>query len=135
MSADELYPWVRLVHVGCAALSLAGFALRGLLMLAGSPVLAWPFVRIAPHVVDTLLLASAVWLSWALAQYPLVHGWLTAKLVALALYIALGMVALRRGRSRRARAAAYAGALLVAAYLVSVALARDWRGVFAGLVR
>lgn len=122
------YTLVWTIHVGCVALSLAGFAARGALMLAGSPLLEARFVRVAPHVVDTLLLASAAWLSWFLGQYPFVHGWLTAKVLALLAYIVLGSVALRRGRTRGMRVAALAGAIAAAAYVVTVALTRDARG-------
>src|SRR5574341_1080348 len=97
------YLLVKTLHVACVVLSLSGFAARGALMLAGSPLLNARWVRVAPHVVDTVLLASAAWLSWFLQQYPFVHGWLTAKVVGLLAYIGLGMVALRRGRSKRVR--------------------------------
>jgi uncharacterized membrane protein SirB2 len=102
-------------------------------MLAGSPRLRAPFVRVAPHVVDTLLLASAFWLAWFLGQYPFVHGWLTAKVLALVAYIALGSVALTHGGSKGTRVAALAGALVAAGYIVSVALTRDARGALAWL--
>jgi uncharacterized membrane protein SirB2 len=94
-------------------------------MFADSPLLRLRFVRIAPHVVDTLLLASAVWLAWFLGQVPFVHGWITAKVLALVAYIVLGTIALRRGRSRAVRAAAFGAALAAAAYIVAVALTRD----------
>lgn len=125
MSAAELYPWVRALHVGCAVLTLAGFAARGLLMLRESRWLRHRSVRVAPHVVDTLLLASALWLAWFLGQVPLVHGWITAKIVALLAYIVLGSVALKRGRTKGVRTGAFAAALAVAAYIVAVALSRD----------
>lgn len=128
------YLAVKWLHLSCAALSIAGFALRGVLMLAGSPLLQARFVRIAPHVVDTALLGSAVWLALFLHQYPFVDGWLTAKLAALIAYIALGSVALRRGRTRAARAWAFAAALVAAGYIVSVALTRDPRGALAWVV-
>ena len=121
------------IHVGCVILSLAGFGLRGALMLADSRLLAARFVRVAPHVVDTLLLASAIWLAWGLAQYPFVHGWITAKVVGLLAYIGFGSVALRRGRSKRTRVFAFVCALLAAVYIVTVALARDARGPLAWL--
>jgi uncharacterized membrane protein SirB2 len=124
---------VKWIHVGSAALSLAGFAARGVLMLRGSALVATRFARIAPHVVDTVLLASALWLAWQLGQYPFVHGWLTAKLLALLAYIALGSIALRRGRTPRARAVALTLALACAAYIVAVALARDALGPLAWL--
>ena len=125
MAAAEVYLFVRTLHVACAAASIAGFAARGALMLAGSPLLGNRLVRIAPHVVDTLLLASAVWLAWFLGQLPFVHGWITAKVLALLAYIVLGTIALRRGRTKAMRAAALAGALASAAYIVAVALTRD----------
>jgi uncharacterized membrane protein SirB2 len=125
MGAAEAYLAVRALHVGCAVLSIAGFAARGALMLAGSPLLNHRFVRIAPHVVDTVLLASAVWLAWFIGQVPFVHGWITAKVFALLAYIVLGMFALRRGRTKRVRAAAFAAPPARAGYIVWVALARD----------
>ena len=125
MGAADAYLAVRALHIGCAVLSIAGFAARGALMLADSPLLQARFVRVAPHVVDTVLLASAVWLAWFLGQVPFVHAWITAKALALALYVVLGMFALRRGRTKGRRAAAFAAALACAAYIVAVALTRD----------
>ena len=127
------YLAVKSVHIGCAAVSITGFAVRGALMLADSPLLHSRFARIAPHVVDTLLLASAAWLAWMLGQAPFVHGWLTAKVLALVAYIALGIVALRRGPTKTARTTAFLAALLAAGYIVSVALTRDPRGALAWL--
>lgn len=81
--------------------------------------------RTLPHVVDTALLASGVGMVLVLQQYPFVDAWLTAKLLALVAYIVLGSMALKRGRTRALRAGAFAGAILVFAYLVGVALAHD----------
>lgn len=125
------YVLVKYLHVACVVLSLAGFAARGVLMLRGSPWLNARWVRIAPHVVDTVLLASAAWLAWFLQQYPFVHPWLTAKTVGLLAYIGLGMVALRRGRSKRTRVVCFVLALAAAGYVVAVALTRDPAGPLA----
>ena len=127
------YLMLKSVHVGCAALSIAGFATRGALMLRGSALLETRLARIAPHVVDTLLLLSAVGLAWALGVAPFVHGWVTAKVVALLAYIVLGSLALRRGRTKSVRGAAFVAALAAAAYIVSVALTHDPRGPLAWL--
>lgn len=128
------YVLAKSIHVACVVLSLGGFAARGVLMLAGSPVLEARFVRIAPHVVDTLLLASALWLSWIIRQYPFVDAWLTAKVLGLVAYIVLGAIALRRGRTKGVRLAAFAGAAATAAYIVSVALTHDARGLLLWLL-
>lgn len=122
------YLVAKALHVGSVILSLGGFAARGALMLAASPILDRRFVRVAPHVVDTVLLASALWLAWIIHQYPFVQGWLTAKVIGLLVYIVLGAIALRRGRTRRVRIAAFLGAAATACYIVSVALTHDPRG-------
>lgn len=123
-----LYLVLKYIHVTCAAISISGFFLRGVWMLTDSPLLNRRWVQIAPHVNDTLLLAAAIGLSIVTQQYPLVHGWVTAKVLGLLGYIGLGMFALRRGRSKALRAAFWLAALTSAGYVVSVALARDPRG-------
>ena len=69
-----MYLLVKQLHVACVVLSLAGFAARGALMLAGSPLLQARFVRVAPHIVDTVLLASALILAWMLQQRLRLRG-------------------------------------------------------------
>ena len=119
------YALLKAVHVTCVGVTFALFFGRGLLMLADSPLLGNRLLRVAPHVNDTLLLASAIWMAVASRQYPFVEGWLTAKLVALIVYIGRVTVAVSRGRTRRARARGWLLALAVFAYIVSVALTRD----------
>jgi uncharacterized membrane protein SirB2 len=127
----SLFLWLKSIHVGAVGLSIAGFIARGLLMLRGSPLLKTRFARVAPHVVDTVLLASALWLCWLLREYPFAEGWLTAKVLGLLAYIALGTIALKRGRTPRVRAAAFVAALAAVAYIVWVALTHDARGPLA----
>ena len=116
---------LKLAHVSCVALSLSGFALRGWGMWRQVAWLEARTVRILPHLVDTGLLATGVWLALRIQQYPFTHAWLSAKLAALIGYILLGSIALRRGRSARVRRAAFIAALALAAYLVAVARTRD----------
>jgi len=93
------YLAVKHLHMACAALTGALFLLRGSWMLADSPQLQRRWVRIVPHVIDTVLLASAlVMVVWS-HQYPFAQNWLTAKLFALIVYIGLGTVALKRGNT------------------------------------
>ena len=119
------YPLLKYLHVFCVLLSGAGFALRGVWMLQGSPMLAHRWVSIAPHIVDTALLVSAIALAVTTRQYPLAHGWLTAKVLGLVAYIVLGTVALKRGRTPGIRLAAFCGALAVFAYIVAVAMTKS----------
>ena len=113
------------VHISCVVLSGSGFVLRGVWMLADAERGKARWVRVLPHVIDTLLLASAIGLALTIHQYPLVHGWLTAKVVGLLAYIVLGSIALKRGRTRAIRTVAFAAALLCFAYIVSVALTKS----------
>jgi uncharacterized membrane protein SirB2 len=119
------YALLKNLHVGCVLLSGGGFLLRGRWMLAGSALLTHPLSRTLPHLVDTVLLGSALWLAALLNQYPFTAPWLTAKFFALLAYIVLGSLALGRGRSRRVRATAFAAALATYAYLIAVAVAHD----------
>jgi len=113
------------LHLSTIALTLALFVLRGIWMMAESPRLQARWVRIVPHINDSLLLASGIGLAVLTQQYPLVHGWLTAKFFALILYIVLGTVALKRGKTRGQRIAAWIAALLVFGYMVAVAVTHD----------
>lgn len=127
----NIYLAVKYVHVVCALLSISGFVVRGVWMMTGNPLLARRPVKILPHLVDTLLLASALLMVWMSAQYPFVQSWLTAKVIALVLYILLGTVALKRGTTRGIRITAWWLALLVFAYIVSVAFSRSALGFLA----
>jgi len=119
------YPAIKHIHLTAVALTLILFCVRGAWMLLDSPMLRRTWVRVVPHIVDTVLLASAIALAVMLRQYPFVHGWLTAKVLALVAYIALGTVALKRGRSKGVRLAAFVAALVVFAYIVRTALRHD----------
>lgn len=117
-----MYSALKQVHLTAVALSFALFTLRGVWMLMDFPALQRRWVRVVPHVIDTILLSSAIGLALVLEQYPFVHGWLTAKILALVVYIILGSVALRYGPNRRIRAVAWVAALAVFGYIVSAAL-------------
>ena len=119
------YLIVKSLHVLCAALTLVSFTTRGIWMWRDAPQLQRRWVRVVPHIVDTVLLASAGTLVVITHQYPGPVAWLNAKLAALVLYIALGTVALRRGRSMTVRRGAFVAALCVFLYIVLVALTRQ----------
>lgn len=117
--------FIKTIHMSCAALSISLFVLRGWWMLRDPARLQLHWVRTVPHVIDSLLLGSAILLAINLSQYPWTQPWLAAKLTALLLYIGLGTVAIKRGRSREIRATAWLAAIAVFAYIVSVAITRQ----------
>lgn len=116
------YLWVKYLHVTCVVLSVSLFVLRGALELMAQPWRQWRLLKVAPHVIDTVLLTSALWLAWRIGQYPFVHGWLTAKVLALLAYILLGMRALGKNTPPGQRLPYFGAALLSVGYIVGVAL-------------
>jgi len=112
---------LKAIHVSCAVISLALFFLRGIWSFNGSPIMRQRWIKVVPHIVDTLLLASALALAFTIEQYPFVDAWLTAKVFGLVLYILLGSVALKHGKSKTIRVSAWLAALAVFAYIVLVA--------------
>lgn len=119
------YLAIKHIHLSCVALSISFFITRGIWMLRESPKLQQRWVKIAPHIIDTLLLSSALTLAWMSNQWPFVQPWLTAKALGLIAYILLGTIALKRGKTRQTRLTAWLMALVVAAYIITVAITRN----------
>lgn len=119
------YATIKLLHQSSVALSGLGFAVRGIGSLSGAQ---WTQSRLAkslPHVVDTVLLLSAVTLAAMLHLNPAHTPWLLAKILGLLLYIALGMVALRPRFGLKTRITAWVLALVVLAWIASVAMLKN----------
>lgn len=112
---------LKAIHVSCAVISFALFFLRGIWSFNGSPIMRQGWIKVVPHIVDTLLLVSALALAFTIRQYPFVDAWLTAKVFGLLLYIGLGSVALKYGKTKAVRVSAWLAALAVFAYIVLVA--------------
>jgi uncharacterized membrane protein SirB2 len=119
------YLAIKHLHMTCAVLSGILFFARGLLMLGDSALLQRRLMKVMPHVIDTVLLGSALTMvAWS-GQYPFVQGWLTAKVLALIAYIIIGAVALKHGKTKGIRTGAFIIALLIFGYIVKVALTRQ----------
>lgn len=128
----EYYLALRSAHIGLALLSVTIFIVRGGLMLADSPARHSPWLRYPSMLVDTLLLTAALMLTTVIHQYPFTTGWLTMKVALLVVYVVLGSIALKRGRTRSTRIAAFAAALLTVGFLFTVARAHHPLGFIAG---
>ena len=129
----ELYPQVRLIHIACVGASGCLFALRGLLLQAGSPLGNHALLRFASYGIDTVLLSAAFVLMGILHAYPGVEPWLTVKLLLVLAYIVLGSLALKRGRTPAMRRACFLAALAVFLFIVGVARHHHPLGVLRGL--
>lgn len=108
------------LHQLTAVIFVVSFVVRGLLMLADSPAARARWITIATHVNDTVLLAAALYLAFMVGF----QDWVIAKLVGLVIVVGLGIVALKRGRTRGIRGAAFGAAVLVIAYIVAVAVTK-----------
>lgn len=116
---------LKLIHISSVVISGAFFFTRGIWMLQDSPRLQARWVKISPHVIDTVLLVSALAYAWQIQQYPFVHDWLTVKVLGVAAYIVLGTIALKRGKTKAVRTAAWIAALFTFGYIVWVARTRS----------
>lgn len=121
----EYYPAVKLLHVSCAVISISGFSIRSLLMFFNQSVMNSRWIRVVPHINDTILLTAAIWLTLFVHQFPVTDNWLTAKLAGLIGYVIFGTWALRKGKTRRIRFICFLSALIVFAYIVAVALTKS----------
>ncbi|MEK7768295.1 MAG: SirB2 family protein [Pseudomonadota bacterium] len=119
------YAALKMIHVASVILSYLLFTLRGVWMMQDSSALQRRWVKIVPHVIDTVLLTSAIALAMTIQQDPLHNSWLSAKVAGLLFYIGLGMVALKRGKTRKVRITAWIAAHAVFFYIVLVALTKN----------
>jgi uncharacterized membrane protein SirB2 len=119
------YTVLRMAHSLTVLLSLGLFLLRGFWMWQDSPRLQDKWVRVLPHINDSLLLIAAVALLVVASLNPLEQPWLLAKIVALLAYIAVGTMALKRGRTAAIRKRAFVGALALFAYMMAVAVTKQ----------
>ena len=113
------------IHVSCVILTLAFFIIRGIWMIRDSGLLRKRWVKILAPVIDTVLLISAIIQAMKINQFPFYENWLTAKILALFVYIALGMVALNYGKTKNIRITAWLASLLCFSYIVAVAITRN----------
>jgi uncharacterized membrane protein SirB2 len=125
------YATLKLVHESAVTASFVGFFARGLGMLGNARWIRGRPAKTLPHIVDTVLIVSAVWLAWLLQLTPTNAPWIAAKIGGLVAYIVLGLIALRFGSTKTIRAAAWLLAMLTFAWIVSVAITKDPRGFLA----
>ncbi len=117
-----MYIAIKHIHLTTVVLSISFFLLRAAWVFLKPAMMEKRWVKILPHIIDTALLASAITLAVVLQQYPFVDHWLTAKLLALCLYIVLGTIALKRGKTQLIKTSALMGSILTFSYIVAVAI-------------
>lgn len=119
-----MYAAFKHIHMLSAAISIIGFIVRGGLRIMNSSTLQKKWIRIAPHIIDTFLILSAIGLMFSIQQYPFVNSWLTAKLFGLIAYIFLGVVTMRIAKSQPVRIISYLLAIATFSYIGAVAITK-----------
>jgi uncharacterized membrane protein SirB2 len=119
------YLLLKQLHITFAILTLISFSIRGFWMVKESSLLHRKLTHILPHIIDTILLTTAVTMVFIAGLSPLAQSWLSAKILALLVYILLGTIALKRGSTKSIRIISLIGALLVFSYIVFVALTKS----------
>jgi uncharacterized membrane protein SirB2 len=121
----SLYLLLKWLHVTTALVSLGLFSLRFVLTITSRP---WrsTWLRWGPHVNDSVLLAAAVGLCVVTGWTPLVHHWLTVKILLLLGYILSGREALKPDNSRFRQCVFAVIALALVLSIFGVALMKPW---------
>ncbi|MFQ3231083.1 SirB2 family protein [Reinekea sp.] len=117
-----MYIMIKNLHMLSAVLSICFFMLRAFWSVRESVLLQQKWVKISPHVIDTVLLACAIYLA---SYWPLSSMWIWAKVVALMAYIVLGTIAIKRGKTATIRALFAILSILVFGYILGVAIAHN----------
>lgn len=112
---------LKLIHVVCVFLTFVSYSLRGFWMITDSPLLRHKVTRILPHVIDTALFISGLWLAVVVYGEFYRHTWLLVKLGAVVVYIVLGGVAIKYGKTRTVRVIALILGWCVFFYIVALA--------------
>ena len=79
------------IHMTLAIITILGFLFRSILLFKQSPMLQKKWLKITPHIIDTLLLASGItlWVTWyGAVSMP----WLNFKVLMIIAYIVFGII-------------------------------------------
>lgn len=118
------YFFIKQLHMSAAVLSILFFVVRAYWSVTSSGLLQRKFVKIAPHVIDTVLLVCGVILAGMLGAAAM-QPWILTKIVLLVLYIGVGTVAIKRGKTATTRGVAAVIAVGIFAYIIGVAIHHD----------
>ena len=121
---------LKMIHISAVLLSGSLFFIRGLGSIYNAKFMQLKLVKITPHVIDTVLLLTAIGLCVQIQQYPFVDHWITVKVFMLILYIVLGTIAIKRGKTTTQKVMGFIAAILVYLFMFSVARSHDPAGIF-----
>jgi len=121
---------LKAIHIFCAYTTGIGFLLRGVLILCKSPLRQHRIAKKLPHIIDSGLFISGMFMAFYWAISPMEQAWLLAKLIALPLYIIFGLIMIRWGSTDRRQWIGLIGGLLVYSYIVGAAHSKSVLSIF-----
>lgn len=119
-----MYMMAKHLHMTAVGISVLLFVFRFIYGQMNPSFLQKKWVRVVPHIIDTVLLGSAIWLCVILSQYPIVNSWLTAKVIGVIGYILFGLLALKSETPVK-KWGGFAGALIVLGVTAKVAITKQ----------
>lgn len=120
-----MYMMAKHLHLTAVGLSILFFVFRFIWSQFDATALSKKWVKILPHIIDTVLLASAIWLCFILSQYPIVNAWLTFKVIGVVLYIVFGLFALKKAKTTLGKWSFFVAALVVLMATAMVAVTKQ----------
>ena len=120
-----MYMMAKHLHLTAVGLSILFFVFRFIWSQFDATALSKKWVKILPHIIDTVLLASASWLCFILSQYPIVNAWLTFKVIGVVLYIVFGLFALKKAKTTLGKWSFFVAALVVLMATAMVAVTKQ----------
>ena len=120
-----MYMMAKHLHLTAVGLSILLFVFRFIWSQFDASALSKKWVKILPHIIDTVLLASAIWLCFILSQYPFVNAWLTFKVIGVVLYIVFGLFALKKAKTKLSKWGFFVAALAVLMATAMVAVTKQ----------
>jgi uncharacterized membrane protein SirB2 len=113
------------LHITLAVLSFTLFTYRFILTLIESDKLNRKWLKISPHVIDTLLLIAGISLAVKLHLNPMEHMWLLEKIIALFAYIFTAYYTLKLARNKPIQILGFVGAVGWMMLIVRLATTRE----------
>ena len=121
------YLMLKHLHMTTVALSGLFFMVRGWWLLQNSAQLQAKWVKITPHIIDTILLCSAVGMLLVAQYFP---AWVHVKIALVIVYIALGIMAFKKANTIEQKMFFLVAASVVYMFIISVALTKSPMGFF-----
>jgi len=113
------------IHMTVAVISIALFTLRFIWTLMSSAQLDKKWVKVLPHIIDTVLLGLGIAMAVQLSINPFEQLWLAEKILAVFAYIFTGYYTLKIARNRVFQILGYLGAMGWVMLAVCIAMTKE----------